>query len=259
MRTGSTWLVHMLREIAEAPDNLNANSVKEVLDLTKHGVGAGVIKTHEVVDLDWPSLPTGVPIVRVTRNYKDSLISRILYAIHIRPREGLPIGETELAELAETLGDATDGEFVNAFIDRSSLPAKWLAEIVVLERGEDQRCISLTYESLMHNPYDTMRHLVSRLWPGWTAGMERVGGAVRNSIRRGFRERETFLRERAIGVGGWETWLTCEQSEKLDSLYFDLRSLGEQERGLRGEAVLERYRQKSRELDSTTQAAPEGC
>lgn len=217
VRTGSTRLVRMLRGIAEVPDGFAANSVEEVLALMRNECGAGVIKTHQVVDLDWPSLPANVPIVRVTRNYKDSLISRIFYATNISPQEGHPTGETELEKLAKRLGDVTEGKFVKAFIDRGSLLEEWLAEIIVLERGDDPGCISIQYESLMHNPHATMRDLVSRVWSGWTFGLERVGGVVQNTIRRGFRECETFLRKKAVGVGGWKTWLTCEQSEMLGS------------------------------------------
>lgn len=114
----------------------------------------------------------------------------------------------------------------------------WLAELVVMERGQDERCHTLTYESLMHNPYDVMLELTDCLWPGWTEAADRLEGVVKESIRQGFKQRETFLRRQAVGVGGWETWLTVEQSEKLDALYVKLRALAHEEQTLRWPEIL---------------------
>ena len=238
MRTGSTWLVEMLRGIIEVPDNLVANSIEQIEDLVGNGPAAGIIKSHQIVDLDWAGLSDSLPIVRLTRNYKDSLISRVLYAIHIRPNEGRGVGDDELEDLVDTLGDFTDAEFVNAFFEQCPLVEKWLAEIVVHERGESPQCVTLSYEAMMYNPYDQIRTLIHRFWPESKDIIRRVDETVRNSIRLGYSQRDTFLRRKAVGVGGWETWLTCKQSERIDSLYFELRERAFQKSNLRAEELI---------------------
>lgn len=221
MRTGSTWLVKLLRQISETRE-LYVTSVEDAVNLVASTPG-GIIKTHGIIDIDWNTVPAGVPIVRIVRNYKDSLLSRALYVKNIRPSAGEPITEPAMRELLAKLGDVTDKEFISAFVDDCSLVHLWLAEIAVMERSTDDCCFTLMYESMMKNPYDVMAELVDALWPGWKEGLARVSDVVRASIREGFRQRETFLRKLAVGVGGWETLLTVDQSERLDDLFFKIR------------------------------------
>ncbi len=237
MRTGSTWMVRMLRDICQAPDRYVSN-VEDALQFIKETNRGGIIKTHDIVDVDWRRLPLHVPIVRITRNFKDSLISRALYAKNIRTSEGGRIEEFELKQLLEEIGEVTDQEFISAFFDRCSLVENWLANIVVMERGHDERCHTLTYEQLMHNPFDVMLELTDCLWPEWTEARERVKTAVKDSIRVGYKERETFLRKLAVGVGGWENWLSVEQSERLDELYWEFRDWAHEYPALRWSEVL---------------------
>ena len=75
------------------------------------------------------------------------------------------VGDDELEDLVDTLGDFTDAEFVNAFFEQCPLVEKWLAEIVVHERGESPQCVTLSYEAMMYNPYDQIRTLIHRFWP----------------------------------------------------------------------------------------------
>jgi hypothetical protein len=242
MRTGSTWLVNLLKMIAQAPHQF-VNSVEEALAFMEKREEGAVFKTHGIVDLDWPRVPAGVPMVRIIRNFKDSLISRALYVKNIRTSEGSDISEPEMRALLAELGTTgSEQEFIRAFMDRCPLVEDWLAEIAVLERGKDKRCLTLMYEALMHNPYDVVAELTEDLWPGWSDAKNRVRDAVRQSIRNGFHQRETFLRSHAVGVGGWETWLSCEQSERLDDLFAKLRGLAGQNPGMRWQEVLQAHR-----------------
>lgn len=101
----------MLREICQAPSRY-ADKVEDALNLMAGGDDAAILKTHDIIDIDWRRVPLPVPIVRLTRNFKDSLISRALYAKNIRPSEGQPIGEFELNQLLEEIGETTDQEFI---------------------------------------------------------------------------------------------------------------------------------------------------
>jgi hypothetical protein len=237
MRTGSTWLVSMLRGIAQTTDTY-ANSVDEAISIMAKEHVPGIIKAHGIIDRDWNRVPLDVPIVRLTRNFKDSLISRALYVKNIRAAEGESIGESEITELLAELGDASDQEYVATFVDRCSWTEKWLAEIAVMERGDHGRCHTLRYELLMHNPYDVMLELTDCLWPGWTEALERVEPVVKESLRRGIKQRASYLRNQAVGVGGWEAWLSIEQSERLDGLYQKLRLLAHQNPTCRWPEVL---------------------
>jgi hypothetical protein len=250
MRTGSTWLVGLLKGIAAVPDRYvtNAEQVRASMDELKEGA---ILKTHSIIDLDWPQLPHELSIVRVIRNYKDSLVSRALYVRNIRTREGRGIDEPEIRSLLTELGDASDLEFVRAFVDRCSLVEDWLAEMAVLERGEDERCVTLMYETLMHNPYDALAELTTVLWPGCSEAMSRVTGVVRRSIQEGFNQRDSFLRSRAVGVGGWETLLSWEQSERLDEIYFKMRSIATHHPDSRRHQVLEMYHKSRQGLKAT--------
>lgn len=233
MRTGSTWLVEMLQGISQFPERHFVTTAREVSALLEAGDRGGVVKSHEIVDLDWQAIPPQVPILRITRNFKDSLISRILYERNIRPSEGLEIKSREIRELVEALSEETDAVFVRCFLERCRhVVIAWLSEIVVMERTWSDRCLTITYESLMHNPYEAMAELTECLWGRWPVARNRVSGVVRTSLRRGYRQRDSFLRSRAVGVGGWETYLTCELSEKLEDLYFSLQSLA-REGGMR--------------------------
>lgn len=249
MRTGSTWLVRMLRDISQFPERHFVKSAGEVDALLEGGDKGGIIKSHAICDLDWPDLPARILVVRVTRNFKDSLISRVLYDKNIRPSEGRETGEREIREMVEKDGDVSDQEFVRRFVDRRNALKTWLAHIVVMERGRDERCLTLTYESLMHNPYDAMEELTGSLWPDWAEARSRVHATVQSSIRRGFKQRETFMRRQAVGVGGWENWLTREQSERLDALFRSFRRIAEAEKGLRWKQVVERYDEKRNESE----------
>ena len=241
MRTGSTWLVGMLQDISQFPERHFVITAADVCALLGTGDQRGIMKSHEIVDLDWSAMPPQVPIVRVTRNFKDSLISRVLYERNIRPSEGRKITSPEIRELVERFSKESDQLFVHRFLEECSDVTAWLSEIVVIERSWDKRCLSITYESMMHNPYEVMAELTECLWGGWADARARVPGAVRESLRRGFLERKSFLRNRAVGLGGWETYVTCEQSEKLEDLYFSLQTLAN-EGGLRWRDLAKQHR-----------------
>ena len=222
MRTGSTWLVSLLQQISGLRSWFadTDEDAKRLIATTPNGL----IKSHCIIDADWQQFPDRVRILRITRNYKDSLISRALYVKNIRPSEGAAITEPAMIKLIEEMSGSSENEFVSAFVDRCEMVEEWLAEIAVMERGSDERCITMMYEAMMKNPHDAMAELVDALWPGWTDALGRVPDAVRASIRDGFRQRETFLRKLAVGVGGWETWLTADQSERLDELFIKIRA-----------------------------------
>jgi hypothetical protein len=98
MRTGSTWLVNLLQLISGAR-GCYGEWIGDVLKEVKlAGSRPTVIKSHGVVDLDWPQVPVQVPLLRIKRNPKDSLISRALYAKNIRTAEGMAMDD-ELAVL----------------------------------------------------------------------------------------------------------------------------------------------------------------
>ena len=130
-----------------------------------------------------------------------------------------------MCELLADLGDVTDEQFMAAFIDRSPLVKVWLAEIAVMERGESDRCLTVMYETMMHNPFQMMAELVAIIWPEWEHGQNAVESAVRTSLHEGLQQRRQFQRRQAVGVGGWEAWLTAEQSDQLDAMYYDLKRL----------------------------------
>lgn len=221
MRTGSTWLVKLLQQISGAR-GLYVTNGDDALKLIESTPG-GVIKSHGIIDIDWPSIPLSVGMVRLVRNYKDSLISRALYTKNIRPSAGEPINEPAMRKLLAELGEVSDQEFIAQFVERCELVEMWLAEIAVMERGSDGRCFTLMYEAMMNNPYDAVAELVDALWPGWADGLIRTRDVVRASLREGLRQRKSFLRNLAVGVGGWEAWITADQSERLDDIFGQLR------------------------------------
>lgn len=223
MRTGSTWLHSLLVQISGA-QNHYVTSIADGLKVIRD-TPSGMIKTHAVIDIDWDKVPPEVPIVRIIRNYKDSLISRALYVRNIRPSAGEPITEPAMLELLARIGNATDQEFMTAFIDTSPLVDLWLAEIAVMERGDSERCLTVMYETMMYNPYEMVAEIISVLWPDWTEGLQRVEATVRGSIHQGLNLRKQFQRKQAVGVGGWEAWLTAEQSDRLDARYYALKRL----------------------------------
>jgi hypothetical protein len=144
--------------------------------------------------------------------------------------------------LLNELGDCSDLEFVQALFDRSNVVWNWLAEIVVMGRGVSERCVTVIYERLMHDPFEMMFELSETLWPGWDEARLRVEQAVRESIRQGYAQRATYLRRQAVGVGGWETWLTREQSERLDHAYQRMRQIAEETPRSRAAEVARIYR-----------------
>lgn len=223
MRTGSTWLTDMLRDASGVTEVPFVSSVPAVRDAMRKTPAGAVLKTHAIIDLDWPDLPDDLPVIRLTRNYKDSLVSRVLYTTYIRPREGFPLSEAWLSNLLTELGDAPPEAFVEAFVTRSPLLEVWMSEIVAMERGESTRCRSVTYEGLCHNPYDALSDLIAWLRPDCQETQARVFSVVDKALGVGQQQRQSFLRARAVGVGGWENWLTPAQARSLDRLYFDLR------------------------------------
>jgi hypothetical protein len=238
MRTGSTWLFNLLLRISGG-SNHYVTSIDDALKVVESKPNA-VIKTHAIIDIDWPALPAEVSVVRIVRNYKDSLLSRALYVKNIRPKEGEPITESSMRELIAELGDVSTEGFVRAFVERSPLVDQWLAEIAVMERGENNRCLTVMYEGMMFNPYQMMVEIVSTIWPDWDWAITRVESAVKLSIYEGLSQREMFLRNEAVGVGGWENWLTAELSDRLDAKYFELKRLALQHPTLRWHEILKK-------------------
>lgn len=193
----------------------SAEALNKILETNS----AGIIKTHQLIDLDWCHIPAAIPIVRISRNFKDSLISRALYVKNIRVSEGQSINEFEILDILNNFADLSDKEFINELFKSPKLIKKWLAEIVVMERGISPQCHDITYEVFMHNPYQALTYLAEKVWPDCSEMHERIDSVVQQAIREGYQQRKTFLRSNAVGIGGWETWLTYEQSEKIDILY----------------------------------------
>jgi Sulfotransferase domain len=241
MRTGSTWLVNMLEQIGQA-SGFYANNVSEALAWIGQPTGDGVVKSHGIIDLDWHRLPEHVPLLRITRNYKDSVISRAQYVKNIRPHEGTPVAEAEILALLAELDCPSEHEFIAAFVKQCPLVEDWLAEIVVMERSHSERCLAVMYESLMHNPYDLMLELTEAIWPGWDCAQHRVLPVVKQSLQDGLKKRGSFLRSKAVGVGGWELYLSPDQSERLDDMYLSLREIAISEPEMRWQDVLRLHR-----------------
>ena len=221
MRTGSTWFVEVMRDILDCADGY-AGTVAEANRMIR-STERIVIKTHELHDVHWPEIDPGAHIVRILRNYKDSLISRALYVRHIRTAENYPLSDDEFRDLVPDKAEASDEEVLAAFIDASPLVEAWLREIVLRERGWSDRVLTVLYETLQHNPYDAFAEIVTALWPDWEEGPQRVVPSVRHHLRRGVELRKEIYRSRVVGVGGWERWLTPEQGFRLDELYYRLR------------------------------------
>jgi hypothetical protein len=125
VRTGSTWIVtileQLLREKAEFFDldhvvgfPLSEENVQKVIEMPN-----GLYKTHSFSTLDGAKLLRhGVKPVSIQRNFKDVLLSYLLYCRHVRLKQQLgnltPI-ETFINETAAY--DLTDEEFVNLFVE----------------------------------------------------------------------------------------------------------------------------------------------
>lgn len=242
MRTGSTWLTGLINDITGQTSRF-VNTVDEASQIL-NTAPCSVMKTHKIIDLDWPALPEEVQVVRVLRNHKDSLLSRILYAKNIRREEGFPV-EPEITALYEQHGEISDKEFVTFFLAGCPLALHWLAEIAVMERGDNSRCHTITYEELMRDPVECLLKLAPKLWPAWRDPAAKIRQEVRKASRQGLELRNSYLRRQAIGVGGWEHWLTAEQSEWLDDVFLELRNCGKEYPKLRADGVLEQFQSQA--------------
>ncbi len=223
MRTGSTWVHEILVCLVEPARRDFVSTVPEALKIANEAP-VTVLKSHALIDVDVPDLHPELHVVRVLRNFKDSLISRALYCRNVRRAENLKNLPDEAAAI-ERLDGLDTPAFVNAFLRECEAVPRWLEEIVVYERGEFDH--TFYYEMLLHNPHDQFLAWANRAGysrPGLSAAIDsaleqRSYGKMKAATSPGF--------VGSTGVGQWMAWLDEPVARYLDGLYRNMRSLSE--------------------------------